>query len=249
MTCSDTRAKLTAYLDGELDADRGTVVRGHLRTCAACRDIAEREAVLRDGLRALPPVDPPASLWANVQAKLAAAEVAESQRPAWRRALVRWTRSAWTTRLALAATAAGAAIVLLWWRHQPEPLETPPDQHVVIGPTVQKFSPTAPTPPHPTLCTPTTQTEAADVTADLDAEADRVTASYCSEAEAQLAEAAKADWPADQRKAFDARVAELRQRLAQASEPRLRHKVLRELIRYAQTARARDAVALAEVTP
>jgi hypothetical protein len=244
MTCSDTRAKLTAYLDGDLDADRGTVVRGHLRTCAACRDIAEREAVLRDGLRALPPVDPPASLWANVQAKLAAAEVVESQRPAWRRALARWTRSAWMPRLALAATAAGAAVVLLWWRHQPQPdvvVQTPPPSPAIQ--VVIKSDSVAP------LCKPTTQAEAQDVTADLDAEADRVTASYCSEAESQLAEAAKADWPAAERKAFDARVAELRQRLAQASEPRLRHKVLRELIRYAQTARARDAVALAEVTP
>ena len=192
MTCSDTRAKLTAYLDGELDADRGTVVRGHLRTCAACRDIAEREAVLRDGLRALPPVDPPASLWANVQAKLAAAEVAESRRPAWRRALARWTRSAWTPRLALAGTAAAAAVVVLWWRHQPAPsIEQP---HIVDqgNPVVMKSGNDI-AKPHPTLCTPTPQPQPADVTADLDGVGDRATASYCAGAERQLAVATKGD--------------------------------------------------------
>src|SRR6185312_11273287 len=81
MTCDKTREQLTAYLDGELEGDRGTAVRGHLRTCDACRAMASDEAALRDGLRSLPPVDPPASLWANVQARLAQEEVAESERP------------------------------------------------------------------------------------------------------------------------------------------------------------------------
>src|SRR5438067_6919520 len=79
MTCNDMRAKLTAYLDGELEDDRGSAVRGHLRGCQACRDAARDEAALRDGLRALPPVDPPASLWAGVQARLARAEVADAE--------------------------------------------------------------------------------------------------------------------------------------------------------------------------
>ena len=45
MTCERVRAQLTSYLDGELDGDAGTVVRGHLRTCEACRAIAADEAV------------------------------------------------------------------------------------------------------------------------------------------------------------------------------------------------------------
>jgi anti-sigma factor RsiW len=75
-SCEQTRRRLTAYLDGDLDADGGTLVRVHLRGCAACRQVASDEAALRDELRALPSVDPPASLWAGVQAQLAAAEEA-----------------------------------------------------------------------------------------------------------------------------------------------------------------------------
>ena len=88
--CGQFRSQLTSYLEGELEGDRGSAVRGHLRTCEACRAVAGDEAVLRDGLRALQPIDPPASLWAGVQARLAADEVAESKKPAWRRALARW---------------------------------------------------------------------------------------------------------------------------------------------------------------
>jgi anti-sigma factor RsiW len=66
MKCSDARSQLTAYLDGELEGDRGSAVRGHLRGCGACRSAAAEEAALRDELRALPPLDPPASLWAGV---------------------------------------------------------------------------------------------------------------------------------------------------------------------------------------
>jgi hypothetical protein len=43
MKCPDVRPQLTAYLDGELDADRGSAVRGHLRGCSACRDVAHHE--------------------------------------------------------------------------------------------------------------------------------------------------------------------------------------------------------------
>ena len=54
MTCDDVRPQLTPYLDGELEDDRGSAVRGHLRGCEACRTAADEEAALRDGLRALP---------------------------------------------------------------------------------------------------------------------------------------------------------------------------------------------------
>src|SRR5688572_12533357 len=91
MKCESVREKLTAYLDGELEGERGSAVRGHLRGCDACRQIAADEAALRDGLRALPPLDPPASLWAGVQARLAAEEVKDAERPAWGRALA-WLR-------------------------------------------------------------------------------------------------------------------------------------------------------------
>ena len=38
--CESVEDKLTAYLDGELEGDRATLVRGHLRTCTSCRELA-----------------------------------------------------------------------------------------------------------------------------------------------------------------------------------------------------------------
>ena len=35
MKCESVRVKLTAYLDGELEDERGSAVRGHLRGCDA----------------------------------------------------------------------------------------------------------------------------------------------------------------------------------------------------------------------
>ena len=90
MKCETVREQLTSYLDGEIDDDRGSAIRGHLRGCDACRGAASDEALLRDGLRQLPPVDPPASLWAGVQRQLAAAEVADADKPRWRRTVARW---------------------------------------------------------------------------------------------------------------------------------------------------------------
>ena len=46
-------------------------MRGHLRTCDECRRVAGDEAALRDGLRALPTVDPPNRMWSGIQARLA----------------------------------------------------------------------------------------------------------------------------------------------------------------------------------
>src|SRR5689334_15117379 len=116
MKCESVREQLTAYLEGDLSDDRGSAVRGHLRGCDACRDVATNEAALRDGLRSLPPVDPPASLWAGVQARLAAAEVADAQKPAWRRAVTRWMPKA--PQLAFGSLAVAAAVIFLVVRHR-----------------------------------------------------------------------------------------------------------------------------------
>src|SRR5262245_7329090 len=113
-TCKTIQPRLTAYLDGELTADDGSVVRGHLRECATCRQIARDEASLRDSLRAMPPLDPPASLWAGVQARLAAAEVADARTARWRRMLVRWKPT--LPRLVGGGMVADAAVTLLYWR-------------------------------------------------------------------------------------------------------------------------------------
>jgi len=237
MSCDDVRPRLTAYLDGDLDADRGSVVRGHLRTCDACRQIATDESALRDGLRELPSVDPPASMWAGIQARLAQEEVAHSQTPAWRRAVARWAPSA--PRFAVGGLVAAAAISVLWWRsHQgrdaPAMVPDPPviaTPNKVIGPTQVEVGGDSST----------------DVTADLAGEAARVTATYGDAAEELLALAGEARglWTTEQKDAFDAHVLELRGRIAAAAEGRPRQRAWRELIRYLQGAVVRDEIALA----
>jgi anti-sigma factor RsiW len=233
--CEDFRAKLTAYLDGELEDDRGSAVRGHLRGCAACRDVARDEAALRDGLRDLPPVDPPASLWAGVQARLAAAEVADAERPAWRRALSRWLVP---QQLVLAGVGIAALVTLVVWktRHADAPTTVPaPPPHEIAAAPPQQFAPAVQPPVK----------EEPDVTAELAAAPARETQSY-AEAAAELlrlAGDARASWSDERKAAFDARVAELRGAIDHASEEHPRQQAYRALIRYLQGAAIRDEVA------
>src|SRR5205814_327578 len=150
--------------------DAGTVVRGHLRTCEACRRVATDEAALRDGLRALPPVDPPSSLWEGVQARLAVEEVRESQRPPWRRTLERWRRSAFAPRFVLAgAVAAAATIALVVWKTGP--VEEP---QAIIGPQPINVPSPKISPDTEKLCKPAVA-EADDITEDLTRDGARAT--------------------------------------------------------------------------
>lgn len=242
MTCDDLRVRLTAYLDGELEGDRASVVRGHLRECEACRQVASDEAVLRDELRLLPPVDPPASLWAGVQARLAEAEVADARRPAWRRALARWAPAA--PRFVAGGLLAAAAVAIVWWRPQlgSEP-EAPRTERPQGGSAVTRIE----GPTQVEIASSRGDPAEADVTAELAGEAERITATYGDAAEELLALAAEArgQWSAAQRDAFDARVAELRGDIDRAATGRPQQRAWRELIRYLQRAVVRDEIALA----
>ncbi len=231
MNCDKAREQLTAYLDGELEGDRGTAVRGHLRTCDACRAMATDEAALRDGLRSLPPVDPPATLWANVQAQLAKEEVVESQRPAWKRAVSRWLPMAPRFALGMTAVAAAAALLLVWRsHHQPRPHED--------------LAVTAPREPAPVVppAAPATQ----DVTAEIAAAPAKTSDDYAQAAKELLAAARteSATWTDEQKQAFDAKIGELQAAVDGAAEGRPRHKAYRDMIRYLQGAAIRDEVAL-----
>lgn len=239
MSCEDIRERLTAYLDGDLDPDRGTVVRGHLRTCEACRQVSVDEATLRDGLRRLPTVDPPPSLWAGVQARLAEAEVRESQRPAWRRAVSRWLPSA--PRLAIGGALAAAAVALVVWKLGPsevsEPTASEPPARIADHPSM-KIESSQPRPPS----APSDQ----DATADLLAEPARITASYEATAAELLALAkdARPGWSDEAKAAFDAKIAGYRAELTGADE-RARQRTYRAMIRYVQNAVVRDDIMLA----
>jgi hypothetical protein len=242
MKCESVREKLTAYLDGELEGERGSAIRGHLRGCEACRQTAADEAALRDGLRSLPPLDPPASLWAGVQARLAAEEVRDAERPTWRRALG-WLRPR-ATHIGLAGAALATAIILLVMRMQrddePQVAVTPPaPQNVVFAPQPP------PEPPKPGACDLTPSDD--DVTASLAAEPARVTDCYVQTARGLLAAAenARAQWPAERQTEFDDELAELQHEVALATEERPRRAAYRKLIRYLRRAAIHDDVALA----
>lgn len=135
MTCRDCEQQLTGYLDGDVADERGAIIRGHLRGCAACQLVANHESIIRDGLRALPSADPPADLWAAIAAQVAQQEVALATQPAWQRlthrlrdyaqtvlealalpALGRVGRVGRVGRISLGATVAVTAGALLWWK-------------------------------------------------------------------------------------------------------------------------------------
>jgi hypothetical protein len=235
LTCTEAGTQLTAYLDGELEGERGSAVRGHLRTCDACRQAATDESALRDGLRALPPLDPPASLWAGVQARLAQEEVADAERPAWRRALARW----WLARpqLGIAALAVAAAVLVLAWRFRQHDVPAP---QVVAVPVLVPL----PAPVQPPTSAPAATSDVSD---ELAAAAAHETAGY-AETAAELtadAEHERPHWSDDHKQQFDARVAELKKQIAAAPDGRPRQKAYRALIRYLQRAAIRDDVAFA----
>ncbi|MGE0548212.1 MAG: anti-sigma factor [Kofleriaceae bacterium] len=232
MKCEQIQRELTAYLEGELEGARGSHVRGHLRGCESCRAVASSEAAVRDGLRSLPPVDPPPSLWSGIQAQLATAEVADAQRPAWRRAFARWAPAfAPFGRFAIGGLVAAGVVAVVWWRSDrtAEP--------------VVAMRPAQVTPPTPVPTSPPGE----DVTADLAAEAAANTAAYAKSADELLAIAheVRAGWPAERQASFDSNVAALQRAVSGAAEGRPRQKALRALIRYLDRAAARDEVALA----
>lgn len=249
--CEKLRGKLTAYLDGDLDPDAGTLVRGHLRTCDECRDVAAAEAKLRDELRALPSMDPPSSMWDGVQARLAAAEVVESERPGWRRTVdrvVRWTRGSgvFAPRMLVGGVAvATVALVVMWRMNQRD---------------VESVSPTAPeviAVPSPVVAPSHQETKVAvepsappfgtDVTTDLEGEGQRVVASYVGTAEELMAMIGevRGQWSVEDQATYDREVAALQAKVNAAADDRAKQRVLRALIRYVQRALVRDDVALA----
>lgn len=245
--CETIQPRLTAYLDGELaDAD-GSVVRGHLRECAACRQMADAEATLRDGLRALPTVDPPPSLWLGVQAQLAAAEVADAHQPRWRRALARvaqWRRWMPTLpQLAVGSALAAAAVVTLSIRARRADDGEAVALQVPTATAVAKLEPAKPE--RDALAPPAA--DPTDVTADLAAEPARMTASYAQAADElmKLASEARPRWSDEHRAAFDTKLASLRDGIARAGHGRAEQRAQRALIRYLQGAVVRDEIVLA----
>ena len=95
---------LSAYLDGDLDAQETTSVEGHLDACTACQGILDELSDLTRDLNLMGQVDLPRDLWPGI------VEAHEAQTRGWRgwlQANLRWMGAA-----SLGAAAAAAALVL-----------------------------------------------------------------------------------------------------------------------------------------
>jgi Putative zinc-finger len=114
-SCRDVDRLATAYVDGELDERRSSAVRGHLRVCASCAERVEDEARVRELAAGLEPIDPPASMWQAIDARLAEAEIGDSHRPAHWFLVQRWLDAVRRNVVAVGLAATGAAIVLILW--------------------------------------------------------------------------------------------------------------------------------------
>ncbi|HEX7702426.1 MAG TPA: zf-HC2 domain-containing protein [Kofleriaceae bacterium] len=244
MNCDDVRPQLTSYLDGELEDDRGSAVRGHLRECDACRAASDDEATLRDGLRALPSLDVPSTLWAGVQRQLADAEVADAHTPRWRRVMRRWAAAMrpqqWMTpRFALASSAVAVIVVVWAWRYTHRD-ELPAPQANLMG-TVAVGVFVA---PHASSAN-----DLNDVATEIAAVPKQMTDDYAQATLelVALAQASRTQWPDDRKQVFDAKLAELQRAVDGATEGRPRQKAYRALIRYLQRVTTRDEVAFANV--
>jgi hypothetical protein len=105
--------RLTAYLDGELDAAASSAMRGHLRLCESCRLAAEDHAAIRDRLGELERPEPPAALWDGVLERLGQAEIADARRSPWSRLLDRVRPHLVPAGLATAACATAVLVMHL----------------------------------------------------------------------------------------------------------------------------------------
>jgi hypothetical protein len=65
-TCEDVRGLLSAWVDGDLQAEIRDRVREHLAGCAACRRLADDLGAVRDAARQLGPIVPPDHIWLEV---------------------------------------------------------------------------------------------------------------------------------------------------------------------------------------
>ncbi len=64
--CADARPLVSAYLDGELSADRASPLRQHLMECAECRTATQGHKAQRQWFQSTPDVEVPAGFASRV---------------------------------------------------------------------------------------------------------------------------------------------------------------------------------------
>ncbi|MEZ4402107.1 MAG: zf-HC2 domain-containing protein [Kofleriaceae bacterium] len=216
MICRELQDRVVAYLDGDLDDRRAAECRGHLRTCDACRALADEHARLRDALTQLPAPDPAPALWGQIRARLDADEVAASQPSRLTRGVTRtlgrlgdWARPALRP-LALAGSAAALAVLVV-------KLRTPTPHGGAVAPAVALApaagAPTATEPAPPVVIMRDALDERADREAVEEARLRQVTTELLA-----LARPEAATWGAGRAARFDREV-ERRERAILAAAP------------------------------
>lgn len=272
MNCRDCVQQLTGYLDGDVADDRGAMIRGHLRGCAACQRVANHETLIRDGLRALPSADPPAHLWAAIAASVAQQEVALAKQPRWQQLIHRgrgWVHAVLGAlafpqlgrvgRISFGVTAAVTAGALLWWKFGQTPTPSSQASRVIPVPTLASASAgvapgdsTAALPQPPVVAIERNEVVLApqglaltnDVSAELQAEQQSVDASYVAAIAELQTDAARVatGWGPAARDNFAQRNEQLGAAVTAAKDPRGRARAYQAQLRFLQQA-AIDQVA------
>lgn len=112
--CLAWRARLEAFVDGELGPDDAEAVRVHLRRCPACLAEVQALAELSQGLRALGAGEAPPALWDRIAVGLDARQQQPLDRSAPRApSLVQSRRTVLALAASLLAVAGGSAYMLL----------------------------------------------------------------------------------------------------------------------------------------
>ncbi len=124
--CREVEAGLIDSVDGRLDSAASVRLHAHIESCAACRERATLWRGLTPALRALDPRPPQPMATRRMQIEI-------------ERQLANWTvaspRRRWRWMWAPAMlSVAGAAMVLLFWFHRPQPREgTPRDGYATLA--------------------------------------------------------------------------------------------------------------------
>jgi hypothetical protein len=248
VTCADAQKRLTAYVDGELDDATGSAVRGHLRTCAACRAAADDELAVRDAVGKLPAPDVPGALWSQIADRLAAEEVADSKRSRW----WLWWQTA-RPRLVPALLVAGAATLAIAYvvkqrASREEQIASPPAPPAPVTPAGPEIRDLAVRPSMALDCDLGARVPE-DAAAAVSGRPAAIERCYQAAADELLAMVAtdRAGWPQRRAAEFDAELEAAQAAVATAAAGRPRERAWRAVIRLLQ--RAVTIPVVAEVTP
>jgi hypothetical protein len=203
MKCRDVEAKVTAYLDGELDATTSSALRGHARGCEQCRAMVEDHARIAGALAALPPAEPGPAMWDGVMSKMAQAEQTDAKRSGFGLRLVAAFERVRAQLVPITAIAAAAVVAGVWVARQRASTPVAPTGTAIAmpAPVEVKQAPVAPVPAKPTE----------DIEAALAREAARIDDVYASTVADLLEDATdeRGEWTPSRQRAFDAELARL----------------------------------------